>query len=82
MGGYRLAGLAPASGAVAVTPNDGTSIPATRGLWVGGAGNIQVIMEDGSQVTYTGVPAGTLLHISVTRVFATSTTATSMLALY
>lgn len=79
----------PATGARAVTPADNTAIAVCRGLYVGGAGNLVVKMADvvdptaaGNTVTFTGVPAGTLLPISVKCVNNTSTTATSIVALY
>lgn len=54
-----------------------------RGVWVGGAGNVKVTMQrDGTQVTFTAVPAGTLLPVAASRVWATGTTATLMVALY
>lgn len=74
---------------VAVTPTDNTAIPKTRALWVGGAGNLVVKFSDvrdptvaGNTVTITGVPAGTLLPFSVVCVNSTSTTATTIVALY
>lgn len=81
--GKQVVSQGYASGA-AVAPNDTTDLTtgATRALFVGGAGNIAVIMEDGSAVTFNGVTAGTLLPISVSRVKATNTTATNILALY
>lgn len=67
----------------AVTPNDSTVLSVTSAVWVGGAGNLAVVFEDGgSAVTLTGVPAGTLLPIRVTKVMSTNTTATSITALY
>jgi hypothetical protein len=55
----------------------------TRALYIGGAGNLTVDMADGgSSVLFVGVPAGTLLPIQVTRIYATATTATSIVALY
>lgn len=73
----------PARNAAAVTPSDGTDLAtAARGLWVGGAGNIALTMVGGQDVTFTGVPAGTILPICVSRVKSTSTTATTILALW
>lgn len=77
----RSSDTASAYNAVAVTPSDATIIPATRGLWVGVAGNIAVRMAGGGSVTFTGVPIG-LLPIQVDMVKSTGTTATTMLALY
>ncbi|ADE12142.1 spike base protein, RCAP_Rcc01079 family [Sideroxydans lithotrophicus] len=66
------------TGAAAVTTSD-TAAVAYDGLWVGGAGNVKVDMANGQTgVTFTAVPAGTLLKIAVTKVYATGTTATNM----
>lgn len=78
---------APAHGAVAVTPNNDTDLTTnTRGLYVGGAGNLVVVMASeanaATTVTFTGVAAGTVLPIRVRRVKSTNTTATSIVALY
>lgn len=67
----------------AVTASDSTVLAVTRAVWVGGAGNLAVVFEDGgSAVTLTGVTAGQLLPIRVTKVMSTNTTATSITALY
>lgn len=71
----------PAYSAVAITPSDATVIPKTRGIWVGVTGNIAVRMANGESVTFANVPVG-LLPIQVDMVKSTSTTATTMLALY
>jgi hypothetical protein len=70
--------------AEAVTPHDtnDTVSGTTDALWVGGAGNLSVVMQGGQTVTFTGVPAGTQLDIHVSRVRGTGTTATSIVALY
>lgn len=55
----------------------------TRALYIGGAGNITVDMADGgSSVLFVGIQGGTLLPIQVTRVYATGTSATNIVALY
>lgn len=67
----------------AVTPSDATDFSRlTRALWVGGAGNVVVVWYDGTTSTLTGVPAGTLLPVRCKRVNSTSTTATSIVALF
>jgi hypothetical protein len=67
--------------AFAVVPADGTDLPTRpRAVYVGGTGNITATMG-GTDVVFSGVPAGTLLPISPTRIKATGTTATLMLAL-
>jgi hypothetical protein len=74
----------PAENAVTVTPHDSTDLTtATRALYIGGAGNISVETVGGqSAVVFVGLAAGTVLPLRVTRVNSTSTTATSIVALY
>lgn len=74
----------PAWTAAAVTPNDSADLArvATRALYVGGAGNIAVVMSGGGTVTFSGIAAGSILPIRVDRVNSTSTTATNIVALY
>lgn len=70
--------------AVAVVPNDGADIAsaATLGLYIGGAGNVAVVMSDGSEVIFIGLAAGIIHPLAVKRVKATGTTASSILAVY
>ncbi len=74
----------PAYFAAAVAPNDGSDLSiVTRGLYVGVSGNVSVLMAgDGGAVTFTAVPAGAVLPIAVSRVKATGTTATSIVAIW
>ena len=73
----------PGEHAAAVVPHDSTLLTnVTRALYVGGAGNVSVLMAGDETVTLTGVPAGTLLPIRVRRVNATSTTATAITAIW
>ncbi|MGN6812553.1 MAG: spike base protein, RCAP_Rcc01079 family [Thermomicrobiales bacterium] len=69
--------------AVAVTPSDSTDLATpARALFVGGAGAIVLNTTGGeTSVTIAAVPAGTTLPLSVKRVRATGTTATSIVAL-
>jgi hypothetical protein len=53
----------------------------SRYLWIGGTGDVCVITKGGQTVTLTAVPAGQLIPICVSRVKATNTTATNMIAL-
>jgi hypothetical protein len=81
----------PMQSALAVTPNDAANLvpptgPArpTRAIMVGGAGNVALVMADGSTATLT-IPAtacGFLLSLSVNRIMATGTTATGIVAFY
>jgi hypothetical protein len=54
----------------------------SRGVYVGGAGDVAAVMSDGTVLTFSAVPAGTLLPIRCKRINSTNTTATLMLALY
>ncbi len=76
--------VAPYRFGAVVTPNDGVDLARpTRGLWVGGAGNLnRDLVGDGGTVLLSGVPAGTQLPLNVRRVRATSTTATLIVALW
>ena len=68
---------------VAVTPSDSTDLDTlTRAIYVGGAGNVVAVRHDGTTVTFTAVPAGTVLPIAVRRINSTSTTATAIVALH
>lgn len=69
--------------AVAVTPHDTNALArTTRGLYVGGAGDLAVILDsDTVAVTFVGVLAGSVLPIRARIVKSTGTTATYILAL-
>lgn len=58
-----------------------------RGVYVGGAGDVKVDLygdgnNAGGTVTFVGVQAGSVLPIVVSRVYATGSSATSMIGLY
>lgn len=67
--------------AVAVTPSDTTEVFASA-IYVGSGGNVSVVTEGGDTVTFSNVPAGTTLVIRVTRIRATSTTATNIVRMW
>lgn len=69
--------------AVATTTSDTVSSDdPTRAIYIGSGGSLRVEMVSGGVVTFTNVPAGTLLPIQVTRVYTTGTTATGLINLY
>lgn len=69
-------------GGVAVTKSDSTVLAPTRGVFVGGTGNLTVDFADGStDVVITAPVVGQILPISVVKVKA-ATTATLIVALY
>ena len=67
----------------AITPSDSTDLDwLTRGIYVGGAGDVVAVLPGGSTVTFVGALAGSVLPIAAKRVNSTSTTATDLVALY
>jgi hypothetical protein len=73
----------PASSAFAITPHNTNELDyVTREIYVGGAGNIAVVMVSGDEVTFTAVPAGSRLPYRVKQVKSTGTTATSLIGVY
>lgn len=74
--------IVPATSLVAASLHDTNTIPPTRGVYVGGAGNLKVTTAAGEDVTLSGVLAGTVLPISVIRLWNTGTTATLITAMY
>jgi hypothetical protein len=71
----------PAEAASAVTASDSANIPVTRGIYVGGAGNLRVMMADGTDILFSNLAAGVAHPLAVVRVYATNTTATGIIAL-
>lgn len=67
---------------LAVTPADGTDLPGgpTVGLVCSAPGNANVNLLGGGTAVLTGLVAGQQLPVAVTRVLATSTTATVLAA--
>jgi len=79
LGAYAASAESSADGAetvdISATDHTFTTIP--RGIWVGGAGNLVLIMlRTGTTHTFSAVPAGTLLPFRATKVVRTGTTAT------
>jgi hypothetical protein len=80
--GFRGGLGSPMTDGVAVTASDSTVLTTTRAIFVGGAGNLAVVMSNGTTVTLTGVTAGSWLPLRVTKVKSTGTTATNIAALW
>lgn len=53
-----------------------------RAVYVGGAGDLKVTMAQGGEVIFHGVVAGSMLPIQCSRIHATDTTATNIVALF
>lgn len=74
-------GIGPAFRAGAVTPSD-TTVVGARALYVGVAGDVAVVPEgQTTAVTFKNRPVGDW-PISVSKVMATNTTATDIVAYY
>ena len=73
----------PAKRFFAATPSNTADLAfVTTALYVGGAGDVTVRADGSTQnVTFTAVPAGSVLPIRVARVMATGTTATNIVGL-
>lgn len=73
----------------AVTAPQSDTVNMTYGrafLYVGGAGNVKVTTVDGDDVTFTAVPAGTVLGgsmpLQIKRVWTTGTSASNLVVMY
>lgn len=72
----------PSGSFSAITPSDSVDLPSvTRGVYVGGDGNVVAVSEAGVAVTFANVSAGAILPIRARRINATGTTATGLVAL-
>jgi len=73
----------PAIHAFTITPNDSEDLAyVTRSIYVGVGGTIVLITAGGETVTLVNVQSGSVLPLRVSRVKATSTSATNMIGLY
>lgn len=73
----------PADNFFAVTPHDtNPTIKRTRGIYVGGTGNVSIRDEAGNAVVFNSVPVGTILPVRTEVIMATNTTATNLVGLY
>ena len=74
--------LTSARMAFTIVPHASNNHPrSTRAIYVGGAGNIAVVNEDDTVVTFTAVPVGAILPVTSKRVNAVGTTATLLVGL-
>lgn len=61
--------------AINYSGGDQTLVRACRALYIGSAGNLQVVMRGGSTVTFSNMVAGTIYPFSVTKILQASGTA-------
>lgn len=73
----------PGEHAFAVTPHDTNALAyATRGIYVGVAGNVKVTTVGGEAVTFVGLAAGVIHPIAAIIIWSAGTTATSIIGVY
>lgn len=78
---YRRTLEGPADNAVLLTPDDSNDLAdVARALYVGTSGNIKVTTAGGDTLLLTAVPVG-ILPIRIKRVWAATTTASTIVAL-
>ena len=70
-----------ASLAWSIAPANSDMPQPARCLYVGVGGDVRVTTTQGNDVTFVGVSGGAVLPVSVKRVWATSTTATSIVGM-
>lgn len=71
--------------AALVTPSDTQDLPEVSIIYVGVvgiSGSVRVTTAQGSVVTFSGLPAGFVIPVQVRRVWATGTTASSMIRIF
>lgn len=67
--------------ATAITAADSDLAVPVRALYIGTGGNLRVTTLNNNDVTFSNVASGTVLPVSVKRVWTTSTTASNILGL-
>ena len=74
---------APAFHATVVSPNDSLDLTYdTRGLYIGGDGDLKVTTAGGDVLTFYNATAGSIIPVRVIRVWSTGTSATNIIALW
>lgn len=68
--------------AAAVTPSDTVNFTEPSVIFSGTGGVIKVTTVQGSAITFNSVAAGAILPLQVIRVWATGTTATSIVRIF
>ena len=78
---FPLAFTMPYNDGFAITKSDDNELAqVTRGIYVGGTGNISLVTERGNTIVLKGVLTGTILNIRAVKVLA-ATTATDLVGL-
>ena len=85
MAGYIPNGTEPANDAQAIVPSDSVDLPfPSRAIYVGVGGDIYAALDSCTNVPvlFKAVPQGMILPVVARRIFASSTSASSLLALF
>jgi hypothetical protein len=83
MSGGIFSEVVPAANAAAITPSNTVDLTTvTRGIYVGVSGDLKVDLVSGDTVTFVGLAAGMVHPLRVKRVYATGTSATSIVGVY
>jgi len=69
-------------GATAITTSDTTLLATPSVVYVGSGGSVKVTTAQGDDVTFVGLLSGAIIPVQVIRVWATGTTATSLVRVY
>ena len=81
LAGFVSGAAGTAWGAFAITPDDDEDLPQLiKAIYVGGAGDVDVIMADGSAALFDSLPVGRH-EFAIRRVLNTLTTATNLVGL-
>lgn len=70
-----------ASRAFSVTPADSDMAQSARAVYIGTGGDMKVTTVGGDVVTFTNLSAGSLMPVSVKRIWSTGTTASGIVGL-
>jgi hypothetical protein len=68
--------------AESLTPSDVANLPTPSVVYVGVSGNVRVTTPQGDVVTFVNVASGTVIPVQVLKVWATNTTASSLVRIY
>ena len=72
----------PGDDAFAITPHNTNELAqVTRGIYVGGSGDVAVVTKKGTTVTFSGVVAPFIIPIRASKVLVTGTTATGLVGI-
>ena len=69
-------------GATTFTNSNTAYLPTPSVIYVGVTGDVKVTTAQGDDTVFVAVPAGQVVPVQVIRVWATGTTASSMLRIY